>query len=365
MWQEYIENCSPVTHKAALSSFLKLETAGSVAVEAIKMKTAGEAIGLLGLPLELRRAIILSVLKHRRPKEPVLKQHVIEGRVRLQNCFDPNYPAETNIYVEKEQNARMHGNGLLRTCRLLRQDTLDLISDTLETGKVKIPFVLDIMLVQGIGFLPTWMSFPYPAKQIRKLRINVRIFRPGKGSVPLDWIRAAQYRENEYGWCQSPFVWNLWVVLVFYAIGRLSTSPANALRAEAVVAPPAETMRADTASVPAYLSALAPYSVDEMLVSTKELECTPDGKEIRGYVEYKFPQKEYYRDGYSIFGHERFCGLDFHFDRGTRDAGKIASCQFGDAMLDAFEHLSAYYQSIPLMMRNHRGKSILTPLQNT
>lgn len=182
MWHEYIENCSPVAHKAALSSFLQLQTAGSVAIEAIELKTSGEDIGLLNLPLELRRVIILSVLNHRRPKKPpVLKQRVVDGRVRLRNCFDPNYPDETNIHVEKERNVRIHGNGLLRTCRLLRRDTLDLIADTLETGKVKIPFVLDIMLVKGIGFLPTWMSFPIPRSRFESSALMCAYSSPAKG----------------------------------------------------------------------------------------------------------------------------------------------------------------------------------------
>lgn len=114
-----------------------------------------------------------------------------------------------------------------------------------------------------------------------------------------------------------------------------------------VVTPPAETIRVDTASVPAYLSALAPYSVNEMFVNTNELEYSPDGKEIRRYIEYKFPQKEYYKDGYSIFGHEVFCDRDFHYSRSTREAGKIAFWQFGGAMLEAFDHLPSYYKYYP------------------
>ncbi|KAJ6789187.1 hypothetical protein PWT90_05908 [Aphanocladium album] len=319
------------------------------------MKKARERTGFLDLPLELRRIIILHVLKHRRPKEPVLKQRDIDGRVRLQNCFDPNYPTETNIYVEKERNERIHGNGLLRTCRLLRRDTLDLIADTVETGKAKMPpFVLDMMLVKGVGFFPTWMSFPYPAKRIKKLRVNVRIFRPKKGIVPLDWIRAGQYKADDYEWCQSPFTWNLWVVLLFYAMGRLSPSPANTIQADRVVTPPADAMRADTDSVPAYLSAHAPYSVNEMFVSTHELEYSADGKAYRGYVEDKLPQLEYYQEGYSAFGHEIFRhDQDDYYDHdehylSIRNAGKNAFSQFSDASVHALnEHLLSYYRVYP------------------
>lgn len=71
-----------------------------MAFEATEMKTAGEPTGILSLPLELRRVIILSVLRYRRPKGPVLKQRIIDGPVRLQNCFDP-FCAASSEPVEK------------------------------------------------------------------------------------------------------------------------------------------------------------------------------------------------------------------------------------------------------------------------
>lgn len=47
--------------------------------------------GLLSLPVEIREAIILEVLRYVR-KAPLLTHKVIEQRARLINCFDRNGP---------------------------------------------------------------------------------------------------------------------------------------------------------------------------------------------------------------------------------------------------------------------------------
>ena len=61
------------------------------------------ATSLLKLPLELRQFIIIETLKQGRRKKPILSKRVVDGRVRLRNRFDDNYPAETNIYIRKQK----------------------------------------------------------------------------------------------------------------------------------------------------------------------------------------------------------------------------------------------------------------------
>ncbi|KAJ3472186.1 hypothetical protein NLG97_g11209 [Lecanicillium saksenae] len=167
------------------------------------MTSGKEQIELLSLPVELRLLIILEVLKSRR-KEPALTKKLIDGRVQLRNRFDATRPEMTNIYVQRHKNRYLHGNGLLATCRRLRQETLLLIDTQIKTGRVKMPFVLDVMFVKDVGIIPTWLSFPYTPTtgRIRKLAVNVRIVRPGTHVVPADWIEAARYnRPRRCGTC--------------------------------------------------------------------------------------------------------------------------------------------------------------------
>jgi hypothetical protein len=301
----------------------------------------GEHIGLLGLPIELRRQIILEVLRYRHQRrEPVLKQRVIDGRVRLRNRFDPNYPAETNIYVKKSQSIIINGNALLHTNRQLRRDTQDLIEDTLETGKVTLPFVLDLIFVKDVGILPTWMSFPYMPKKIKRLRINIRIFRPKRGLLPADWIPVAQYRRQDYDSRETPCGWNLYVVLLFYAMGRLSTSSEAVLTADPGFA---EELSAESkaGSMDVYLSAVATYSVEQMLIHKNEFEHWPDGKEIRGYNEDKQSQGIFYKEGYFRFGRSIFT-VPWKDDKELSwvREGKLASNDLFYGIADAFEYLT-------------------------
>ena len=314
----------------------------------------GENTGLLGLPLELRRQIILEVLRHRQhQKPPVLKQRVVADRVRLRNRFDPNYPAETNIYIKKGQSIIINGNALLHTNRQMRRDTQDLIEDTLETGKVAIPFVLDLMIVKDVGILPTWMSFPYVPKKMKTLRINMRIFRPKKGLFPPDWIPVAQYRREDYDIHETPCAWNLYVVLLFYAMGRLSTSSEAILTADPVqrrLSPEELNAESKTGSMDVYLSAIAPYSVDQLLIHINEFEHSPDGREICEYDDDTESQSIFYKKGYFRFGRSIFidpCEEDWEtpYAQIMRE-GKRASAELFYGLMDAFEYIPSWFRTM-------------------
>lgn len=134
----------------------------------------GEKSHLLGLLPEICRIIVLHVLTHRHRKAPLLTKKVLKDRIRFRNRFDDKYPTETNIYVCRRK-PYIHATALLQTNRQLRQDTLDIVQDTLKTDKVKIPFVLDLMVIKDVGLLPTWMSCPYLPENIQRLKVNVRV----------------------------------------------------------------------------------------------------------------------------------------------------------------------------------------------
>lgn len=119
------------------------------------------------LPWEVRRPIIIEVLRHQRKSTPVFSRKFIESRVRLRNCFDENFPETTNFYVARHKNRYLHGNALRATNRKLRYETNLLIQEELESGNLQLPFVLDIMVVKDIGVFPTWMSFPYRPAHIK------------------------------------------------------------------------------------------------------------------------------------------------------------------------------------------------------
>lgn len=236
---------------------------------------------LVGLPLELRRYVILETLRQGRHKAPVISTPVVDSRVRLRNRFDDNYPTETNIYVPKHKDV-IHGNALLQTNRRLRQDTLDLVEDTLKTSKVEIPFVLDVMVVKDVGVLPTWMSCPYRPAHIEKIQINLRIFRPDKDIVPESWIPAAQYEDCIRHYGINIDQWNIMVVILFYAMGRFSGSPRHTITAGLPSLPEEGLNKLSPEDQPeavdAYVCAEAPYVVEEMLILVSDFERFPDGK---------------------------------------------------------------------------------------
>ncbi|KAJ3478221.1 hypothetical protein NLG97_g8635 [Lecanicillium saksenae] len=179
---------------------------------------------LLSLPWEVRRPIIATVLPQGRSKLPSLSDKLIKSRVRLRNCFDASHPEVTNFYVPRYKNHRVNGNGLRATNRQLRYETDLLIEEELKSGKVEVPFVLDIMLVREIGVFPSWMSFPYQPEHLKKLTINLRIIRPGTATLPDEWVEMARYKYHKY----VPTLdtcWHLFMGIVYYALGCFSVKP--------------------------------------------------------------------------------------------------------------------------------------------
>ncbi|KAJ2965965.1 hypothetical protein NQ176_g10364 [Zarea fungicola] len=269
----------------------------------------GEKSGLLGLPLEIRRIIILHVFKHRHRKAPLLTKKVLSDRIRLRNRFDDKYPIETNIYVCR-QKSYIHANALLQTNRQLRQDTLDIIQDTLKTGKVKIPFVLDLMVIKDVGLLPTWMSCPYLPENIKRLKVNVRVFRPDKDIIPESWIPAAVYGGREWSYEFTVCEWNFFVVLLFYAMGRLSPSSENTIREQPETEPVQHMDKLSLGQQPpgvsVYISAKAPYTVDELYLNVEKYEYYANGKFVLPYVEDWNKSSLWYKEGYYTFGRTIF-----------------------------------------------------------
>ena len=189
---------------------------------------------LIDLPWEVRRPIIVEVLRHQRKSTPIFSRKFMESRVRLCNCFDEHFPQVTNFYVARHKNRYLHGNALRATNRQLRYETNLMIQEELESGNLDLPFVLDIMVVKDIGVFPTWMSFPYRPTHIKKLTINIRIVRPGDSIVPDEWVEVARYRDEDFysQWENSPTRWNVVVMAVLlYAFGCFSvkSDPAQPL----------------------------------------------------------------------------------------------------------------------------------------
>ncbi|KAJ6789328.1 hypothetical protein PWT90_01068 [Aphanocladium album] len=283
------------------------------------MTKSKEQTGLFSLPLELRRAIILDVLTCGRRKEPTLTKKLVSGRVRLRNCFDADRPETTNIYVQRHKNRFRHGNALLATCHQLRSETLTLINDTIKPGRAEVPFVLDVMLVKDVGVFPTWMSFPYKPRHIKKLTVQVRIVRPGRLVVPPDWFEAARYKKSEHDFERSsPSAWNLFVVLVVYALSGFTATPpaAAAARAELDLAPTQRSKHRDRAAaarplvVDAHLLDAPPYMVDEMLIRWRPHEQLASGKAVRRpWVPDPRKKSDHYRSGYHQFGRDLFSEL--------------------------------------------------------
>lgn len=194
----------------------------------IKMTKDCKPSRLIALPWEVRRPIIVEVLRHQRKRTPIFSRKFIESRVRLRNCFDENFSQVTNFYVARHKNRYLHGNALRATNRQLRYETNLMIQEELESGNLDLPFILDVMVVKDIGVFPTWISFPYRPTHIKKLTINIRIVRPGDSIVPDEWVEVARYHDEDFysQWKNSPTRWNVVVMAVLlYAFGCFSVKP--------------------------------------------------------------------------------------------------------------------------------------------
>lgn len=254
-------------------------------------------VGLTSLPVELRRKIILEVLKSTR-QPPTLSAETIKGRARLRNQFDQNYALHTNIYIEQQKIGYINANALLQTNRQLRHDTLALIDDTVKTGLADAPFVLDIMLVKGVGLLPTWLSFPYMPEHISQLQIELRIIRPEKVEIPPDWLSLAQVWDDNEVYRSCPTVWNLYTVFFLYALGCLSSSPRNAAPRKIKLQKIKDNLEmvSDTRHVDAYVCTNAPYTVDNLLIHIHSFEYRANGEAITPYVADPWPPSALVKD---------------------------------------------------------------------
>ena len=163
-----------------------------------------------------------------RKREPAFIPKLIQRRLRLRNCFSEEFPKITSIYVRRHQHQCMQGNSLRAASRQLRFETDLLIDEEIKSGKIDIPFVLDVMIVKEIGVFPTWISFPYKPQHLDKLTINLRIVQPGTSVVPTEWIEVARYGEQYRSWFKSPLAWNIIMVIAFYALGQFSMKPDTA-----------------------------------------------------------------------------------------------------------------------------------------
>lgn len=302
---------------------------------------------LLALPWELRRPIIVEVLKHKRTTPPIFSRKLIKGRMRLHNCFDADFPEVTNIYIPRQKNRHLAGNGLRATNRQLRHETDLLIQEELKTGKIGAEFILDMMIVKDIGVFPTWISFPYQPEHIKRLQIDLRIVRPGNTTVPTEWIDVARSQGSD------DQVWsNIVMVMVLYAFGFFSVNPAPEPRHQPVPRKPTDpkptaTEKKETIpsasrpkakknksgarlnivshqskTVNAYLLPSATYVADELFLNLHIREYHANGKLVPlEPTEYekmdvgwglsvklgdRRTKSRYYREGYTQFGRSLF-----------------------------------------------------------
>lgn len=350
---------------------------------------------LLNLPWEVRRPIIVDVLRHQRQKTPVFSRKFIESRVRLRNCFDNSFPEITNFYVARHKNRYLHGNALRATNRQLRYETNLVIQKGLETGSLDhLPLTLDIMVVKDIGVFPTWISFPYQAKHIKKLAISLRIIRPG--AVPDEWVKMARYSDDEFyaRWENSPTRWNVIVMgVLLYAFGHFSVKPDPALppiRQSSEKPSPAKESTQDTKEVigdsksnnkqtpkdeatkaepgihsnlihhksdtfDAFVLRKPSYVVDELFLDIHTCEYDTESKPILpSNPDTSTQESRFYKEGYLQFGREIFRDFDpndpnkddedLDYERRLIDDGTYACHQLDDAVGNLF-----YYRQDPSM----------------
>lgn len=250
--------------------------------------------------------IILEALKFPCPEPPIpslLSEKGLQNRARLCNHFDADYPLHTCIYIERRRTECAGADALLRTCRRLRHDTLDLLHVT--TSREEVTFVLDVLLVKDVGVFPTWMSMPPSLlEHVPRLQINLRIVRPNRRAIPLDWRYLAQNEQEQINirGHSTPTVWNLYVVLFLHATSRLSSSPDNSVPQMAVRTSGLD-VPSSTPLAHAYLAARGRYTIGELRFQVAELEYRASGKPILPYVYVRNRQSasRFYKDEYTPF----------------------------------------------------------------
>lgn len=286
---------------------------------------------LLNLPWEVRRPIIIDVLRCGCKSEPAFNRNLIESRLRLRNCFDESFPEVTNLYVPRHKRQYLHGNALRATNRQLRRETNLLIEEEIKSGNIKIPFVLDVMIVKDVGVFPTWMSFPYQPEHVKMLTINLRIIRPGISIVPKEWIEVARYEKEEYSlWAKSPAHWNIIMAIILYAFGCFSVKPdpahpgvkrnnnqpaiatTTSAKQQATTQPPnpnaIQPNLVDHQSdiLNAHLLPSPSYVTDKLFIDFKGPEYDVNNRPIPPKVQDSPKESRFYRDGHVQFSREVF-----------------------------------------------------------
>lgn len=241
-----------------------------------------ESSRLLQLPAELRRFVIIAVIQHRRARLPGLNQKFIDNRVRLRNCFDKDFPQATNLYVPRRSNPFLHGNGLRGTNRQLRHETDLLIDEEFKSGKIDVPFILDVMIVKDVGVFPCWMSFPYGPQHLKALTINLRIVRPGSAVIPDEWAEAAKYDEDFPRSNHSPALRNIVMAISLYAFGYLTRDAGRQLQRNVV---------------DAQLAASGQFVTDKLHINFDSFEYDANNKPISSQVPVTLKQARFYKAG--------------------------------------------------------------------
>ncbi|KAK3298568.1 uncharacterized protein B0H64DRAFT_385522 [Chaetomium fimeti] len=156
---------------------------------------------LLGLPRELRLQILEEAIAIRRaaPASPPASQ----TRLKFRNLYDQFCSNSTDLYLEDADHAKSAQPSLLATSRQVREETQYLIGRA--AGE---PYQLDVMYVNGIGLMPSWVSLPCLSKRVRKLDIRIRFF---------DTPDTHSYNDDDDDSPPRP-TWNIKVFLTVYLL---------------------------------------------------------------------------------------------------------------------------------------------------
>lgn len=253
------------------------------------MSLDAEASKLLHLPGELRRAIIVHVICCGRSSAPCFNQELIDNSVRLRNCFDKDFPEATNFYVPRRRNQYLHGNGLRAANRQLRSEVDLAIEQELKSGKIDIPFVLDVLIVKDIGVFPYWRTFPYRPQHLKLLTIHLRIVRPESVAIPDEWVEAAKYTAGFSYQHHCPTIRNIMMAISIYAFSCIS-APRD---------PQANV-------IDAHLVPSSKYVTDELHIIYDKHEYEASGRIITTTVPDPLKESRFFKAGYVQFGREVF-----------------------------------------------------------
>lgn len=262
------------------------------------------------------------------------------------------------------------------TNRQLRHETDLLIEQDIKSGRIDVPFVLDVMIVKETGVFPSWISFPYQPTHLDKLTINLRIVQPGTSLVPDEWVEAARSREGCNDSSRARLITSLMLVIAFYAFGSMSVKPDPtqppversgvplAIEETTQNAKPAAGNRINTKQPPktipkkslsrkdaaivnhkspvvdAYLTSSPAYVADKLLINFMPREYDVHGKLIPLGVTDDDPTKSrFYKEGYVQFGRELLQTDNYYtdgFEQWEEQQRITAEGKFSSTLLDRF-----------------------------